>query len=361
MLYFIFLTRKCNLKCSYCGQTSDPTDTMTEEITYSTSDLQKFILKDREPIIAFYGGEPLLNIEELKRIMDSFQSARFIIQTNGLLLNKLPAKYLRRLDSLLISIDGTEKTTNQYRGRGVYRQILENLNMVLDKGFSGDLIARMTVSANTDIYKDAQHLLFLEKPHFDHIHWQLDMIWSDKAQYGNLKSWIEAYNTGITQLVDIWMDNIKKDNLILGIVPFIGITYSLLKKTTSTLRCGAGSDAFAIHTDGSIFACPVCPEFDDFKVGSIYSSNPLELKDIMTIKSPCVECSSYSICGGRCLFTNHYNFWGEDFHLVCRTVTHLISELKRVEPEIRQLIYSKHLEIEQFNYPTFNNSCEIIP
>ncbi len=361
MLYFIFLTRKCNLRCSYCGQASEPTDTMAEEITYSISDLQNFLLQDTDPIIAFYGGEPLLNMKGLKNLIDNMPHAKFLIQTNGFFLNQLSTKYLRKLDSILISIDGTEKTTNRYRGKDVYHRILENAKDILNRGFSGDLIARMTVSANTDIYKDVQHLLFLVKPHFDHVHWQLNMIWSDKTQYGNLRQWIEAYNIGVTQLVDMWMEKIRKENLVLGIVPFIGIINSLLKGKPSSLRCGAGFDAFAIQTNGSIFACPVCPEFDDFKVGSIYSTNPLEIKDSMAIRSPCAECEYYSICGGRCLFTNHHNFWGEDFHLVCTTVRHLINELKRVEPEIRQYIQSKKLEIEQFNYPTFNNSCEIIP
>ncbi|NHJ02736.1 MAG: TIGR04084 family radical SAM/SPASM domain-containing protein [Candidatus Heimdallarchaeota archaeon] len=361
MLYFIFLTRRCNLVCTYCGQSNTPTDSMVQEITYSMQDLLKFLKLDPDPIIAFYGGEPLLNIEKLLQIMNRLPHAKFLIQTNGLHLNKVPWNFLNQVNSILVSIDGTAATTDYYRGRSIYRKIITNVNEISKRGFSGDLIARMTISTHTDIFKDVTHLLLLENPHFDHIHWQLDMIWSDKTQYGDLNNWIRNYNKGITQLVDLWMEKIRNEQFVFGIVPFIGITSSLLKKTKSSLRCGAGLDAFAIQTDGSIYACPVCPEFKDFKVGSIYTSKPSEIENSMSIKPPCLECEEYLICGGRCLFTNHHNFWGEDFHLVCSTVKHLINELKRIEPEIRQMIKEKILLEKQFNYPEFNNSCEIIP
>lgn len=56
MYYHVLLTRRCNLNCIYCGGSeesySDP------EIQYNLEDLLKFMEKDSEPVIAFYGGNP---------------------------------------------------------------------------------------------------------------------------------------------------------------------------------------------------------------------------------------------------------------------------------------------------------------
>jgi hypothetical protein len=46
---------------------------------------------------------------------------------------------------------------------------------------------------------------------------------------------------------------------------------------------------------------------------------------------------------------------------ICRTVRHLIAELQRVLPEVRALIDDGSLGKANFEYPEFNNGCEIIP
>src|SRR5659263_749432 len=98
MQYHIILTKECNLKCEYCQGGSD---SLPREIRYSIDDLKKFISLDETPILEFYGGEPLLRIETLEHIMDSIPE-RFVIQTNGLLLNKLKSHYLKKFHSILV-------------------------------------------------------------------------------------------------------------------------------------------------------------------------------------------------------------------------------------------------------------------
>ncbi|MFX0172074.1 MAG: SPASM domain-containing protein [Candidatus Hodarchaeota archaeon] len=220
----------------------------------------------------------------------------------------------------------------------------------------------MTVSSNSDIYREVSSLLSLKNPAFDHVHWQLDVIWSDKDQWPNFNNWVQnSYNPGIAALIEKWIDQMNQAKQVLGIVPFIGIMKTLLTSTTSKLRCRAGMDAFAIQTNGEIYACPVCPEFSDFKVGNIITSRLDDIRNRLRIRSPCVECEVYTICGGRCLFTNYHNFWENDFFVVCKTVKFLINELKKVKPVIEEMIKESKLSFEMFYYPKFNNSCEIIP
>ncbi|MFX0183619.1 MAG: radical SAM protein [Candidatus Hodarchaeota archaeon] len=114
MLYFIFLTRRCNLACTYCGEVENPIHSQPAEINYSLSQLELFLKDDPKPIIAFYGGEPLLRISTLKKIMNKLKNAVFLLQTNGYYLHRIPDHYLNRFKVILISIDGDEDITDLY-------------------------------------------------------------------------------------------------------------------------------------------------------------------------------------------------------------------------------------------------------
>lgn len=362
MLYFLFLTRKCNLSCIYCGGKTNPTTSISSEITYSFSELEEFLNKDSDPIIVFYGGEPLLRISLLELIMDEIEKADFIIQTNGILLDRIDPSYLKRIKAILISIDGSEKITDFYRGESTFRKIRQNMKIVRKNGYLGDLIARMTVSFNSEIYRDVSALINLKYPSFDYIHWQIDVIWSNMDRWINFNGWVdESYNRGITNLITDWKDKIEETQKVQGIVPFMGIMKTLFSESAARLHCRAGIDAFAIQTNGEIYACPVSPEFDDFKVGNIKLNHPKDIQESLLIQEPCVECDVYTICGGRCLFANRHNFWKDDFFSVCDTIKHLIHELKRIKPSIETMIEEGKITQDLFDLPSFNHSMEIIP
>ncbi|MFX0141573.1 MAG: SPASM domain-containing protein, partial [Candidatus Hodarchaeota archaeon] len=148
---------------------------------------------------------------------------------------------------------------------------------------------------------------------------------------------------------------------VLKIYPFVAIMESLLKNESTKLRCGSGWIWFNINTNGIISACPVCSEFGIFQIGHIKENKYTDLQNAMNVKEPCLECSEYSICGGRCLYANYTMPWGEkDFNIVCRTVKHLISELKRIQQKVERLIRNKNIRLEDFLYFKYNG-CEIIP
>lgn len=336
----------------------DP-DMMQPEVSYSISDLKEFTDRDPNPVIAFYGGEPLLRIPLLKEIMDKVPAKWFMLQTNAIYLDQLEPEYTNRLQTLLVSIDGRKFITDHYRSNGVYDTVVKNVHHVRDNGFDNDLIARMAISRESDIFKEVTHLLGLGI--FDHIHWQLDVFWSEEGSW-DIQRWIDKlYNPGITKLVDFWYDAMC-EGIILGFVPFQAIMKTLLRGETTGMRCGAGSDCFAITTTGDITICPICPDFDFANVGNIHSTDPEDIRDVMAVGTPCPKCEIYGICGGRCLFANHAKLWSDaGFEIVCGTVKHLVSELVRIQPGIEKLIENGTLSMEDFEYPLTNNCCEIIP
>jgi len=334
------------------------------EVDYSLDDLKSFLAKDLgELVICFYGGEPCLRVDLMEKIMNEISPEKYVLQTNGTKLDRLPVHVLKKFDTILVSIDGQRELNDGNRGKGNHDEVLDKSALIRERGFTGDLIARMTVSEETAIDKEVTYLLELTDPvEFNHVHWQLDVFWTGDRNWHDLKSWVNrVYNPGITKLAEYWIEKITK-GIIPGIVPFQGVMKTLLAGKPVTLPCGAGNDFFAINTSGLITACPISPDMEEMHVGDISSSDPENLRGCISVGEPCLSCEYYGICGGRCLFANKTNLWGrEDFNLVCQTVKHLVNEMKKIQPLIEDLIADGTLKREDFDYPSYNNSCEIIP
>ncbi len=284
--------------------------------------------------------------------------ARFVIQTNGLLVRKLPPAYWRRFDAVLLSIDGPEDVTDYYRGRGVYRAVLNAARWLRSEaGFRGDLIARMAVSEESDIYRDVTHLLSLGL--FDHVHWQLDVVWSDR--WKDFDSWLDrVYKPGLRRLVALWVREAERGR-VLGIAPFKALVYAALTRTPLPAPpCGSGTEAFAISTDGRVLACPIAVYEKWAEVGSIWNSTLRDLRRV-TVGEPCTRCEYFRLCGGRCLYAYKERLWGEEgFRKVCNATAYLLDLLLDSLPVFRRLLRSK-LTLEELEYPPFNNTVEIIP
>jgi uncharacterized protein len=358
--YFIILTKECNLFCSYCGGGSD---TPPREIEYSLGALKDFLSRDADPVVEFYGGEPLLRTRTMERMMDEIP-ARYVVQTNGIFLDRIDADHLRRFHSILVSIDGTREVTDRERGKRVYDRVTANARLARGRGFTGDLVARMTVEQGTDIRANVSHLL--ETGLFDHVHWQLSfsMFWEAGAQtQPGLAEWIAEYNSGVSSLVTAWVGEMGRSCRVQGIVPFTAITRSLLSGESSGLRCGSGIDFFTIMPDGRISACPVSVDCDFSIVGSISASAPDSLRGSAVVGEPCTSCEVFGVCGGRCLFVNRsqHLLRKDGLTYICATVKHLVAELEGVLPEIEALIANGTVSRADFDYPELNNGCEIIP
>ena len=124
---------------------------------YDISKLKEIVERDNESTVIFYGGEPLVNHQYIIRVMDAVKAARWGIQTNGLLVHRLPEKYWKMMDVVLLSIDERRIITDSSRGHGIYDSVLRALYSLKKMGLNR-IIARMTVTEKTDIYTDVLHL-----------------------------------------------------------------------------------------------------------------------------------------------------------------------------------------------------------
>jgi uncharacterized protein len=373
MYFHLIMTTQCNLQCSYCyGKSCDDigTDfgnfeidyTLPKEIGYQIEWLREFCAKDPECILTFYGGEPTLCNDKIKKIMDNVPAKHFLIQTNGLLLDKLGAEYRNRLHTILVSIDGNKELTDRNRGQGVHRRVIENLKKIVKDGFKGEIIARMTVTEETDIYEQVIWLLENKEFPFTSVHWQLDAgFWKNDFAHRHFEKWTrENYNPNIKKLAQHWVDHMENTGKVLRLYPFLDIMHSMLNREKILLRCGSGWINYTILTDGHIAPCPIMGGIKDLYIDHIKTAHPLKLKRIL-VSEPCTNCKILGECGGRCLYANITKPWNQQqYALVCNTVKNLIDTLKHREPRVRNLINQHKIAQTDFEHLKYNG-CEIIP
>jgi putative peptide-modifying radical SAM enzyme len=368
------LTTECNLECRYCfGEAIEDFDedfgiedidySLPKIIDYDYQILKKFCSKDPYCVLTFYGGEPLLRLRDIKEIMDLHVAKLFMVQTNGLFLNKLDSSYVNRFHTILVSIDGDECLTDYYRGKNIHRNVIENLKHIKKNGFSGELIARMTVMEKTDIYKQVKWLLENNDFKFSSVHWQLNAgFWGTDYQRRDFRNWsINSYQPGIKKLVKYWVDHMFSENKVLKIYPFLGIANSILSNEKSHLRCGGGWINYTIQTDGNIIPCPTFWGMKKYYLGNIRQTNPLNLRKMHVKQLPCTDCDIFNLCGGRCLYANITKRWNKEaYKQVCNNTKELIKAVKNEIPRIKKIIGSKKISGQNFDFFKYNG-CEIIP
>lgn len=374
MVFFhLILTDDCNLCCSYCrgkifsesvewcGRNIDIDTGLPPDLTIELDDLYRFIERDPDACITFYGGEPLLRAGLIMEIMENAPRCRFMIQTNGLLLTDIPPRYIRRFETILVSLDGSPDITDRHRGTGTYRKVMENLAYLATAGFGGELIARMTVGEDVDIH-DAVGFLTSNRDHtFSSIHWQMDAEFAGDTAIRSFRTWLyRSYNPGIRRLIKTWVEMMERGEGVARWYPFLQPMQDLLACRDSRLRCGAGYANYTIMTDGHIGPCPVMIGMKEYYAGHIRDANPLSLP-IVEVESECNQCPVRGFCGGRCLYSQIVRPWPDEMRMaVCESVMNLHAGLVEALPRVRRCIDKGLLNEADFSHTRFNG-CEIIP
>jgi uncharacterized protein len=154
------ITEDCNFRCKYCAYsnfyeyTRNPSNkymnfaTAKKAIDYYFSLLTegKRYNPLRKPAIGFYGGEPLLNFELIKNIVDYIKSnyknfkTVYTITTNGSLLDKETANWLMERRFIIdVSLDGPEEEHDKLRvytnGNGTFREVMKNVSSIMGAGY----------------------------------------------------------------------------------------------------------------------------------------------------------------------------------------------------------------------------------
>ena len=179
-LYLVIApTTGCNFSCPYCFEGEKKGKLMSDEMI---SHLLSFIKghKNAETLsITWYGGEPLLGFEKIKKILSAIHTETSLkitsqnLVTNGYLLSEEIIDFLakNKFKSMQITIDGIKENHDSTRFLkdktiSTFDKIMENLEKVVS--FLPDCKTSIRINIkknNMDDYQQMYRLLYERFPH----------------------------------------------------------------------------------------------------------------------------------------------------------------------------------------------------
>ena len=176
----LHVAHTCNLNCSYCfasqGRFHGERAIMSFETGKRAID---FLVENsgtrRNLEVDFFGGEPLLNWDVVKQIVEYARSIeksvnknfRFTLTTNGMLVDDEVIEYSNReMHNVVLSLDGRKEVHDRFRvdyaGRGSYDVIVPKFQKFVEARGGKNYYMRGTFThANPDFLKDIETMLDL--------------------------------------------------------------------------------------------------------------------------------------------------------------------------------------------------------
>lgn len=323
----LHIAHDCNLKCKYCfasqGDFKGERSLMSVEVGKKSID---FLLKGsgnrRNLEVDFFGGEPLMNFETIKEIVDYGRqeekkynkNIRFTMTTNGVLLNKENMKYINEnMHNVVLSIDGRKEINDNMRnlnnGEGSYDIIIPKFIEMAKMREDKDYYVRGTFTReNLDFAKDVLHLadLGFKSTSMEPVVTEEENSYSIKEEH--LPVIFEQYEL----LAKEYVNRIEEGRKFSFFHFMIDLDQGpcVIKRVSG---CGAGAEYLAITPEGEIYPCHQFVGDEDFKVGSIMEGelntglfNEFGKAHIYN-KDKCKECWAKFYCSGGC-HANAYNF-----------------------------------------------------
>lgn len=283
------VTQECNLRCGYCYMVGkNDKHRMDFETAKKIVD---FFVDNRETlfttdyvVLDFIGGEPLLEIELIDKIVDYFRLTvyqkkskwfgrfRILVQSNGILVDSEAfQKFLRKNNNLVsvgITIDGTKEKHDMQRvfanGEGSYSIVERNYRMFLQRGLVND--TKVTFG-----HEDLKYM----KESIIHL-WRMG-IKNVPANIVHEDVWKEGddviYEEQLTGLADYIIDNNLWNEYNTALF-YDKLGFKATEDSMMSASCGTGS-MYCVDANGDIYNCV---RFMDYslngkpskKIGDIY-------------------------------------------------------------------------------------------
>lgn len=334
----LLTTLKCNLKCSYCSLGVGEVLGSQIHVEYDIDQLSAFInkhLQGKEVYVTFYGGEPTLNKPLMLEVMQRFPRFRFQLQTNATLLDKLPGWALGRLSNVLASIDGGESTTDGYRGRGIYRQVIKKLGQVREQ-IGGSVTARVTWGNPDTCFEELDQLVSAGMP-FDYLYWQFV---ADEMYAGDSVAKRKAV---LVQLIDKFF---SRSDVLYPLIPLMGMVRNKLFPTRAQelyagrAQCRVSTHLLNVMPNGEIYPCPDMMYAPAMKMGDV-KTNWLKKSPLQpTSEMPCESCEAYSWCRGNCMKNMYLGYVKNDVRYrtnvvepICELIRFMGREIDKHNPQ----------------------------
>lgn len=343
----INISHDCNLRCEYCfaakGDFGTGRELMSLETAKSAID---FIIKNSgnryNLEVDFFGGEPLMNFEVVKKTIEYARSIekknnknfRFTITTNGLLLTDDKIDFINKeMSNVVLSLDGRKEINDKLRissnGKGCYDLIVPKYQKLVKERGNKDYYVRGTFTRNNlDFTKD---VIEMSELGFDQI--SIEPVVSEENLDYSIK---EKDLPRVFEEYEILAKEIIKRKRNGKCFNFFHFMIDLEQGPCAIKRlrgCSCGNEYVAVTPNGDIYPCHQFVGEEKWKMGNVIENslndkikNEFAKTNIYT-KEKCKNCWAKFFCSGGC----NANSWQYEGDI---SKSHSIScelEKKRIE------------------------------
>lgn len=173
----LHVAHTCNLNCAYCFASQGKYHGERALMSFETGKRALDFLMDhsgtrRNLEVDFFGGEPLMNWDVVKRLVAYARSVeaergkhfRFTLTTNGVLIDEDVISFAcREMDNVVLSLDGRREIHDalrvDYAGNGSYDRIVPKFQKLVEaRGGKNYYIRGTFTHRNPDFTKDLFHM-----------------------------------------------------------------------------------------------------------------------------------------------------------------------------------------------------------
>ena len=309
----------CNLGCEYCFASKGDYTTNRTLMSYEVAcKALEFLAQNsgtrRNIEVDFFGGEPLLNFDVIKRVVDygreleksTNKKFHFTITTNGTILNEEIMDFINQnMDNIVISLDGRKDINDSMRpdrgNHGTYDRIVSNARKIVDNRKGKQYYIRGTFTANNlDFGKDVFHIADLG---FKEV--SVEPVVGSGESFHLTMEHIPATLEEYEKLAREYLEY-TKDGKELNYYHFNINLYDGPCIHRRIVACGAGFEYLAVSPEGDIYPCHQFVGQPEFVMGNVYTG--IENKELAAhfkdcnifTKEECRSCWAKYFCSGGC-------------------------------------------------------------
>ncbi len=323
----LHICHDCNLRCGYCFADEGAYHSAREMMSLDTAKAAiDFLIENsgnRKVLETdFFGGEPLMNFEVVKKTVEYAKAEAekrgkkflFTTTTNGLLLDDEKIAFLNaEMENVVLSLDGRREVHDAVRktvtGKGSFDHVIDKIKKFVRSRGDKHYYVRGTFTAkNLDFSKD---VLFLADNGFDSI--SMEPVVTEVPGLEIREEHLPVIEREYENLCEEYL---KREERGEGF-NFFHFNVDLeggpcLSKRVSA--CGAGNEYFSVVPNGDIYPCHQFAGDAKWKMGNVYEGklnaeirNKFASSCLFTRKK-CGDCFAKFICSGGCSANNyHYN------------------------------------------------------
>lgn len=325
----LHIAHDCNLACKYCFAEEGEYHGRRALMDYETGKRAlDFLIENsgnrKNLEVDFFGGEPLMNFEVVKRLVEYGREQekkrdkhfRFTLTTNGVLLDDAVMEFANReMDNVVLSIDGRREVHDKMRpfrkGQGSYDLIVPKfLKLAESRGQERYYVRGTFTHYNTDFSADVLHLADLG---FRQISVE-PVVAQPTDDYAITEEDLPVLFDEYDRLAANMVKREREGNAFNFFHFMIDLEGGpcVYKRLSG---CGSGTEYLAVTPWGDLYPCHQFVGNEDFLMGNVWDGVVNEaLRDEFKCcnvyaKEKCRGCFAKFYCSGGCA-ANSYNFHG---------------------------------------------------